>query len=111
MDLNDGTEIMFSSEMHSVAYLYKVKANSTHLLFQLPRDLELLKRLKYNKEILLQFIGKSNTSGVYYHIDAELNIFVVSKDWSKLLRACVTIFKAGRSSGRCINRPVQIYYR
>ena len=64
MDFNDGTEIMLSSEMQSVTYVNKARVCSTHWLSQLPQDLELLKRLKYSKDILLQLIGGSSSSGV-----------------------------------------------
>ena len=62
VDFNDGTEIMLSSEMQSVTYVNKLRVCSTHWLSQLPQDLELLKRLKYSKDILLQLIGGSGSS-------------------------------------------------
>ena len=57
VDFNDGTEIMLSSEMQSVTYVNKAQSSGTHWLSKLPQDLELLKRLKYTKDILLQLIG------------------------------------------------------
>jgi polo-like kinase 1 len=66
VDFNDETEIVLSSEMQSVTYVNKSRESTTHWLSQLPQDVELLKRLKYTKDILLQLIGGSgsgNSSG------------------------------------------------
>mmetsp|Transcript_12033 Transcript_12033/g.33840 ORF Transcript_12033/g.33840 Transcript_12033/m.33840 type:complete len:934 (-) Transcript_12033:498-3299(-) len=62
VDFNDGTEIILSSEMQSVTYVNKAQFSGTHWLSKLPQDLELLKRLKYTKDILLQLIGGSSGS-------------------------------------------------
>eukprot|EP00951_Prasinocladus_malaysianus_P007376 scaffold53072_cov42-Prasinocladus_malaysianus.AAC.1 len=62
VDFNDETEIILSSEMQSVTYVNKARQSGTHWLSHLPQDLELLKRLKYTKDILLQLIGGNATS-------------------------------------------------
>eukprot|EP00854_Cymbomonas_tetramitiformis_P007815 gene7815-9283_t len=58
VDFNDSTEIVLSSESRCVTYVNKELQRVTYSLSDLPQQADLLKRLKYTKEILLQLINR-----------------------------------------------------
>lgn len=58
----DATEIVLSSGARAVSYLDKTQVRREYLLTALPNDPELLRRLRYTKEVLYHLIN-SNTVG------------------------------------------------
>lgn len=59
----DATEIVLSSGARAVSYLDKTGVRREHMLTNLPNDPELLRRLRYTKEVLYHLINTSSKNG------------------------------------------------
>ena len=64
VDFRDGSEILLCGVGRAVTYVDRgQKARVTYALSALPESPELLKRLKYTKDILVQLLGRSGGGG------------------------------------------------
>jgi polo-like kinase 1 len=60
VNFTDGSEILLSSEAQACVFVNKkTKRRSAHLLAKLPADPELLRRLRYVKEVLHQLVHRA----------------------------------------------------
>jgi len=60
VNFTDGSEILLSSEAQACVFVEpKTKRRAAHLLAKLPADPELLRRLRYVKEVLHQLVHRA----------------------------------------------------
>jgi polo-like kinase 1 len=59
VNFQDGSEVLLSSEAAATVFTSKSGARGTHALAKLPADPELLRRLKYVKEVLHQLVHRA----------------------------------------------------
>ena len=59
VNFHDGSEVLLSSEAAATVFTSKSGARGVHALADLPADAELLRRLRYVKEVLHQLVHRA----------------------------------------------------
>lgn len=59
VNFHDGSEVLLSSEAAATVFTSKSGARGVHALADLPADPELLRRLRYVKEVLHQLVHRA----------------------------------------------------